>query len=178
MGSDGFLRRWARLKSGGGIQPLPSAAAPAGEDANPDGDTDLAFAMAGKPSSISAATGAGGLPSLDDAARLTPASDYSAFIAQGVDQAVRRLAMKKLFSDPHFNLMDGLDIYIGDYNRADPVPASMLAALRQAQGFLQQMDESEGDESEGNGADTGKENGKEVPRAADGGSPHPSGDRA
>lgn len=76
---------------------------------------------------------------LEDVARLTPDSDYAVFFAQGVDKAVRRMALKKLFSDPHFNLPDGLDIYMGDYSQASPVSASMLAALQQAQGFLQQV---------------------------------------
>ena len=30
--------------------------------------------------------------------------------------------MKKLFSDPHFNVMDGLDTYIDDYGKPDPIP--------------------------------------------------------
>jgi hypothetical protein len=49
-----------------------------------------------------------------------------------VDERVRRLALKKLFSDPRFNVMDGLDIYIDDYTREDPIPAGMLAQLEHA----------------------------------------------
>jgi hypothetical protein len=71
-----------------------------------------------------------------DVANLTRDSDYAPFIARGVDQAVQRGAMKKLFADPHFNLMDGLDIYIGDYNTPDPIPAAMLALLDHAKGVL------------------------------------------
>ena len=37
--------------------------------------------------------------------------------------------MKKLFTDPHFNVMDGLDIYIGDYTQADPLPPGMLEKM-------------------------------------------------
>src|SRR5213076_39854 len=62
---------------------------------------------------------------LDDVARLGPESDYSAFVARGVDKAVQRLALKKLFADPRFNVVDGLDIYMGDYNKADPVAPAM-----------------------------------------------------
>ncbi|MEY4753990.1 MAG: hypothetical protein RJA44_1665, partial [Pseudomonadota bacterium] len=36
----------------------------------------------------------------------------------------------KLFSDPHFNVMDGLDIYIDDYGQPDPLPPGMLEQLR------------------------------------------------
>ena len=42
---------------------------------------------------------------------------------------VRNAAMKKLFADPHFNVMDGLDIYIGDYTQPDPLPEGMLAQM-------------------------------------------------
>ena len=40
--------------------------------------------------------------------------------------------MKKLFSDPHFNVMDGLDIYIDDYGKPDPIPLSMLRRMNQS----------------------------------------------
>ena len=36
--------------------------------------------------------------------------------------------MKKLFSDPHFNVMDGLDTYIDDYGKPDPIPLVDAAA--------------------------------------------------
>jgi hypothetical protein len=51
----------------------------------------------------------------------------------GVTADVRNVAMKKLFTDPHFNVMDGLDIYIGDYNTPDPMPAGMLQKMVGAQ---------------------------------------------
>jgi len=74
------------------------------------------------------------LPPLDT---LTPESDYRAFFHPKVDEDVRRAALKKLFSDPHFNVMDGLDVYIDDYSKTEPIPAAMLAGLRQAQNILQ-----------------------------------------
>ena len=40
--------------------------------------------------------------------------------------------MKKLFSDPHFNVMDGLDTYIDDYGKPDPIPLSMLRRMNQS----------------------------------------------
>ncbi len=128
MQREGFFQRWSRLKSGGEADPATAAAQgvaieiPANSpDAKRCADPEQAP-----------------LPTLQDAARLTAESDYSAFVAQGVDKAVQRLAMKKLFSDPHFKLMDGLDIYMSDYNKADPVPAAMLAALQHTQNFLAQ----------------------------------------
>ncbi|WP_310383837.1 DUF3306 domain-containing protein [Roseateles sp.] len=65
---------------------------------------------------------------------LTPASDFARFMGGDVDGGVQRAALKKLFfSDPHFNLMDGLDTYIDDYNKPDPLPLAMLRQLHQSQ---------------------------------------------
>ena len=69
---------------------------------------------------------------LADVALLTRDSDYARFVASGVDEGVKRAAMKKLFSDPHFNVMDGLDIYIDDYTQADPIPLAMLREMNQS----------------------------------------------
>lgn len=56
-------------------------------------------------------------------------SDYSPFMQPKVDESTRRAALKKLFSSPSFNVMDGLDIYVGDYTQSDPMPAGMLDKL-------------------------------------------------
>jgi hypothetical protein len=84
------------------------------------------------------------LPSLDDARALTPTSDFQPFMRPGVTADVRNVAMKKLFTDPHFNVMDGLDIYIGDYNTPDPMPAGMLQKMVGAQllGLFDKPDEA------------------------------------
>jgi hypothetical protein len=69
---------------------------------------------------------------MDDVAQLTPNSDYTRFLAPQVDESVKRAALKKLFADPHFNVMDGLDTYVEDYGRADPIPESMLRRMAQS----------------------------------------------
>jgi hypothetical protein len=63
-------------------------------------------------------------------------SDFTAFMHAKVDEGVRRAALRRLFSDPRFNVMDGLDIYIGDYSAEDPIPAAMLAGLEHARRAL------------------------------------------
>ena len=63
-------------------------------------------------------------------------SEYRDFLRPEVDESLRRTALKKLFQDPHFNVMDGLDTYIDDYTKADPIPEVMLRGLNQAQGLL------------------------------------------
>lgn len=60
-------------------------------------------------------------------------SDFSCFLHPEVDSALRNQALKKLFHDPHFNAMDGLDVYVGDYTVSEPIPAAMLQQLLQAQ---------------------------------------------
>ena len=69
-------------------------------------------------------------------ANLTPDSDFGQFMRQEISEEIRRKAMKTLFADPHFNVMDGLDIYIDDYNISDPIPPEMMATLNQARGLL------------------------------------------
>jgi hypothetical protein len=125
VADEGFLRRWARRKTEArtSAAPLPEAPAPAAV-----------------PAVVAAADAADAppvpLPTMDDVARLTHDSDFSAFVARGVDAAVRRTALKTLFADPHFNTMDGLDVYIGDYTQASPVSEAMLASLTHARQVL------------------------------------------
>lgn len=66
-------------------------------------------------------------------ANLTPDSDFGQFMRQEISEEIRRKAMKTLFADPHFNVMDGLDIYIDDYGKPDPLPAGMLRKMAQSQ---------------------------------------------
>jgi len=76
-------------------------------------------------------------PELPSPETLTFDSDYRQFFHPKVGEDVRRTALKKLFSDPRFNVMDGLDVYIDDYSKTEPIPAAMLAGLKQAQNILQ-----------------------------------------
>ena len=72
------------------------------------------------------------LPTMADVHQLTAESDFSPFVAKNVAPEVRNSAMKKLFTDPHYNVMDRLDIYIDDYSQPDPIPESMLRQLASA----------------------------------------------
>jgi hypothetical protein len=123
MPNEGFLHRWSRLKAD------PAAA---GEIAAPEPAPPAPVA----PPLAQAPVAEVPLPTLADVAQLTAESDYSAFVARGVDASVRRLAMKKLFADPHFNLGDGLDIYMGDYTMPSPVSEEMLASLTHTKKIL------------------------------------------
>lgn len=75
-------------------------------------------------------------PSLPPVDKLTPESDFSGFMNPKVQDALRRVALKKLFSDPHFNIADPFEAYSGDWTGGEPIPEEMLAALNQAQRLL------------------------------------------
>ncbi len=75
-------------------------------------------------------------PKLPPVEQLNLESDYSAFFHPKVDEKLRRAALRKLFSDPHFNVMDGLDVYIDDYGKPDPIPPEMLARLIESNPLL------------------------------------------
>jgi len=73
------------------------------------------------------------LPAVD---KLTPESDFSGFMHPKVEDALRRVALKKLFSDPHFNLPDPYEAYSGDWTVGEPISEELLATLNQAQQLL------------------------------------------
>ena len=151
--ADGFLGRWSRrkldLKEGKPLDPEPPA--PAHPELTPAVlRQPLGLAPAALTPAVEAPAAAAPAPArneppaptLDDVALLTRDSDYSLFARRGVDPEVRNAAMKKLFSDPHYNIMDGLDIYIDDYSKPDPIPPAMLRQLASAQ-FLNLFGEEE-----------------------------------
>ncbi len=136
--ADGFFARWSRRKAQerqGREEPVPEASPPAAAVAAP----------VAPPREEPAPVPAEPPPTLEDAAALTPASDFTRFVARDVDPAVKNTALKKLFADPHFNVMDGLDTYIDDYGKPDPIPAAMLRQMAQSQ-FLGLFDDERDDE--------------------------------
>jgi len=147
---EGFLRRWARRKAA--VEAAPEVAAPV-----PSHETaPLVVPQPQPPQPRRIDEPEPSAPTLDDVARLTRESDYSAFVGKSVDKTVQRLALKKLFADPHFNVMDGLDIYIDDYNKVAPLSAEMLASLKHAPGVLSSLfgeDDKEPQQENNAGAD-------------------------
>ena len=76
------------------------------------------------------------LPTESDLAALAPGASVADFMRVGVDEGVKRGALKKLFADPHYNVMDGLDTYIADYGVPDPIPEAMLRGLNQVKSLF------------------------------------------
>ena len=144
---DGFLGRWSQRKQAqrAGVPldepPTPTPApvstlAPIPAIAEPAPGAPSAVETVAQPAPEPAPPP----PSLDDARQLTPESDFRPFMARDVAPEVRNAAMKKLFADPQFNVMDRLDTYIDDYSLPDPLPASMLRQMASAQ-FLKLFDD-------------------------------------
>jgi hypothetical protein len=108
--NDTFLGRWSRLKR---------------EDREkvPEKKTEEAVEPVAAPQ----------LPPVD---KLTPQSDFSPFMHPKVQDALRRVALKKLFSDPHFNAPDLFEPFSGDWTVAEPIGAEMLKNLNQTRTLL------------------------------------------
>ena len=151
--SDGFLGRWSRRKlearDGQPMsedpprkaeqEPTPVATAPAVAAGPASGNAEQPLTLASDvPARV--AEEAPPPPTMEDVQALTSQSDFSRFAARDVAADVKNAAMKKLFTDPRYNVMDGLDVYIDDYSKPDPLPESMLRQLAGA-AFLGLFDE-------------------------------------
>lgn len=108
--SEPFLSRWSRLK----------------KDAREDPSRD-------EPAKAEQAQPAPDLPPIED---LNHDSDFSVFMDKRVDHRLRRLALKKLFTDPSFNVPDGLDDYAEDYTLLEDLPEEMVALQEHAKRVL------------------------------------------
>jgi hypothetical protein len=64
-------------------------------------------------------------------------------MASDVAPELRSRALKKLFTDPHFNVMDGLDTYIDDYGKPDPIPESWYGRMNRIAGDMRPEPEPE-----------------------------------
>jgi hypothetical protein len=133
--NDDFLSRWSRRKTAvrkgekvaepAQVEPPLPPAAPA-DDAKPP-----------QP-----------LPPVES---LTLESDFAPFMKEEVDPGLRRQALKVLLRDPRFNVMDGLDVYIDDYSKPDPLPPEWLGQLKQLKHMGHYVEEAE-DAGEAEGA--------------------------
>lgn len=146
----GFLSRWSRRKvevREGRVldEPTPASVPPAKTVVQPPSVVSATPAASDTPPQLPS-------PTLADAAQLTPDSDFTDFMARGVAPEVKNSAMKKLFADPHFNVMDRMDIYIDDYGLPDPLPLAMLRQMTSAKAlnlFDDISDENVGDKPDG-----------------------------
>jgi len=139
---ESVLARWSRRKAEAAQEHQPgkdieAAAAPVEVSADPAG--------AEKPLTDA------DMPDLDS---LTAESDFTPFMSSGVSDELRKLALRKLFRAPLFNIRDGLDEYDEDFTTfeklGDIVTADMKHRLEMEQKKLRELAQEE----EGDGADT------------------------
>lgn len=119
MSDDHFLSRWSRRKHA-------SSQGKVVEEAQAGKVSDVAPVAPTPNPPVEAAPEP--LPPVES---LTPESDFTPFMKPGVDPATRQAALKTLFRDPRFNVMDGLDVYIDDYTKPDPIPDEWMGQLSQ-----------------------------------------------
>ncbi|HYW76849.1 MAG TPA: DUF3306 domain-containing protein [Gammaproteobacteria bacterium] len=109
-----FATRWSRRKR---------AVVRANSGAQPHAEKATAEHPAAEPSST-----APELPSPDS---LGDNDDYSLFMAAGVDDGLRRAALRRLFRAPQYNVRDGLCEYDDDYTQRTPLGDWVVAKLRE-----------------------------------------------
>lgn len=153
-GDEGFLSRWSRRKTQGARGEAPAAEPLAHPPASPPSpaqpgraDASATRIAADSPVASSPRSAAGTVadagdrppaaptpppPTIEEARALTPEADFTRFVNRDVDPQVRNTALKTLFRDPRFNVMDGLDIYIDDYSIPDPLQPGVLARMAQS----------------------------------------------
>ncbi|MBO9512912.1 MAG: DUF3306 domain-containing protein [Variovorax sp.] len=137
--SDGFFDRWSRRKQQARAGEVPAEPAPPQPDA-PALRPPAEAAPGAADARPAAAPGEAPPLTLADVQVLAPDADFSPFVAKEVAPEVRNAAFRKLFSDPHFNVMDGLDVYIDDYSKPSPLPESVLRQMASAK-FLNLFDQ-------------------------------------
>lgn len=153
----GFLSRWSRRKAEQEASDPRQAELEPVAEALPKQVADASRPTPGMPpnSSTSAPLQAGVVENRTDSGvsatpslplppveSLTAQSDFTPFMAKDVPAGLRNQAMKKLFTDPRYALIDQMDIYIADYTQPDPIPVEMLRMMHQSK-MLKLFDEEE-----------------------------------
>jgi Protein of unknown function (DUF3306) len=138
---EAFLSRWSRRKVEARTEVSPGTA-----EENPSTGAASGQKMPETPrQSTSLPEAPLELPPVES---LTKDSDFTPFMQRAVPPETRNAAMKKLFSDPHFNIMDGLDTYIDDYTISTPIPPEMMRTLKHARSLFIEEDKAEAAKAE------------------------------
>lgn len=131
-----FLRRWARLKKES-REPSPGEVA---DPAHPLVEKEHEEAQEGHAAKASAEQPEVEplqLPSLDS---LTAESDFGPFMKPGVDPALRRLALRKMWSNPKYGIVDPLDPYKSDYQAFTALGDTITSDMKyHAERFLREQ---------------------------------------
>jgi len=125
---ENFASRWSRRKiEARKTEEKPAEPKPSSEPAVSAAPADAAAAPPGAPAPRE-------LPPLESLKGL--ASEYTEFLKPGVDENLRRSALKKLFADPHFENFERFEAYCEDFTKGEPIPLAMLKTLEHAKELL------------------------------------------
>lgn len=117
---EAFLSRWSRLKRQRETASATPTAAP--------GATALHDEAPGEAPAPAPVLTDADMPPVES---LGETSDFSGFLSAGVSQELRDMALRKLFSLPQFNVVDGLNDYDEDYTKLAPLGDTVTYQMRQ-----------------------------------------------
>jgi len=138
---EGFSSRWSRRKRETQV----------GEQAKlliPD-DSGQVPARAGEPSASVPDSNLAETtpPDVPDPDTLNESADFSVFLKDGVPEALRRRALRRLWRlNPVFANLDGLNDYDDDYTDAATVVEGIKTLYKVGKGFITEEDENEAEE--------------------------------
>ncbi len=137
---EAFLSRWSRLKSEHAEQAIENELAKTGEtkgqpDAESDGESD-------EEERILTDEDMPPIESLDEN------SDYSLFMSKGVSENLRRMALRKLFSQGVFNIRDGLDDYDDDFTTFESLGDLVTSDMKHREEMKEKTRQRELDEEQ------------------------------
>jgi len=127
---EAFISRWSRRK----IEARKEEEKPAEPAPTPGPPPAAAPAVSGAAAAQPVVSAPVELPPIESLKGL--ASEYREFMRPGVDENLKRSALKKLFSDPHFENFERFEAYCEDYTQGEPIPLAMLKTLEHAKGLI------------------------------------------
>ncbi len=127
-GQESFLARWSRRKQAAQHGPAPQAET--GEEAEPPAVDEAAGGVAADSAAADPGEAGAHAEALPHPDTLAADSDFSAYLTGRVSSAFRRAAMRRLFSQPEFNVKDGLDDYDEDYTQFRSLGETVTAHMR------------------------------------------------
>lgn len=139
--SDGFLSRWSRRKT------LARESPEALDSLDVEADNSVSGKTIQTPETTPVLEPADNAVQRevaplteDDLKRVEEGGDIKAFLTDKVSSELKNKAFKALFSRPEFNVMDGLDIYIDDYNKFTPLSQTDIGKMALSRELLSRPD--------------------------------------
>jgi hypothetical protein len=146
--SDSFLSRWSKRKLEARTNQQLEEKAASSPDSKPLLDREIGVDQKIAVNGVDDAPPKGQavsepdlpLPTEADLVAVEQGGDIKAFMVDKVSAELKNKAFKALFSRPEFNVMDGLDIYIDDYNKFTPLSQEDIGKMTLSKQLLSRPD--------------------------------------